>query len=65
MEDMADVVVAQDDLASFREQWKKELGNKPGNSSEKKDQRREPFEDDEEDQEDDIHVKVSYTRIIK
>jgi len=57
MEDVADGVVAQDDLASFREQWKKELGNKPGNSSEKN-QRRELFEDDEEDQEDDIHVKA-------
>merc|ERR1719315_842320 len=58
MEDGADGVVAQDDLASFREQWKKELGNKPVSSQEKESQRRELLEDDEEDQEDDIHVKA-------
>jgi len=54
-----DVVVVEDDLASFREQWKKELGNKPGNGSEKSSQERElQQEEKEEDQEDDIHVKA-------
>ena len=59
MEDgVAEAVVVEDDLASFREQWKKELGGRSGNSSEKTSQERE-LKAEEEDQEDDVHVKVS------
>ena len=53
----AEAVVVEDDLASFREQWKKELGGKSGKSSEKNSQERE-LKLDEEDQEDDVHVKA-------
>ena len=55
----ADAVVVEDDLASFREQWKKELGGKSGKGSEKASQEKElKLEEDEEDQEDDVHVKA-------
>merc|ERR1719206_331167 len=55
----ADAVVVEDDLASFREQWKKELGGKSGKGSEKASQEKElKLDEDEEDQEDDVHVKA-------
>merc|ERR1712013_181758 len=49
----ADAVVVEDDLASFREQWKKELGGKSGKSSEKVSQEKEL-----KLEEDDVHVKA-------
>jgi len=49
--------VAVDDLSSFREQWKREIGGK-ATGSESNSVERERLEDKEEDQEDDLHVKA-------
>jgi len=49
--------VVVDDLSNFREQWKKELGDKSGNAPEESSQERE-LQEKVEDQEDDIHVKA-------
>eukprot|EP00092_Neocalanus_flemingeri_P017526 GFUD01018961.1.p1 GENE.GFUD01018961.1~~GFUD01018961.1.p1 ORF type:complete len:435 (+),score=105.28 GFUD01018961.1:189-1493(+) len=46
-----------DDLSNFREQWKRELGDKSGNGSEESSQDRE-LQDKVEDQEDDVHIKA-------
>ena len=53
-----DRVVVEDDLSSFREQWRRELGDKTGAGSEKNSQEKELQPEKEEDQEDDVHVKV-------
>ena len=47
-----------DDLSSFREQWKREIGGKATGSGSNSVER-ESLEDKEEDQEDDLHVKVT------
>lgn len=53
-----DTVVVEDDLSSFREQWRRELGDKTGAGSEKNSQEKELQPEKEEDQEDDVHVKA-------
>eukprot|EP00091_Calanus_sinicus_P011594 TRINITY_DN2618_c0_g1_i2.p2 TRINITY_DN2618_c0_g1~~TRINITY_DN2618_c0_g1_i2.p2 ORF type:complete len:191 (-),score=80.77 TRINITY_DN2618_c0_g1_i2:906-1478(-) len=53
-----DAVVKEDDLSSFREQWRRELGDKTGAASEKSSQEKDLQPEKEEDQEDDVHVKA-------